>query len=335
MENLTVFIVVQTILITLLLFFVYLVFKVKNSFDLEKRILRFSVFSITDKPLTLFEKIENKYNNFILKMSSGLSKSKVFSDYSKIFDKYFGKTRLIVESSVDVISNKFVFGIIAIFITIVSDSFRSISIEGTQILIAFLIGFFVPDIILYFGYKRVQKTIEEDFLKAVIIMSNAFKSGRSIMQAIEIVAKELDGVISDEFKRMYMDLSYGLDLEVVFDRLAKRTKLEETKYMASSLVIINKTGGDIVKVFSSIEHSFFERKKLNDELKSVTALSSLVFKILVSMPFFIFIMISVFNPLYFMPFISTGIGRVLLALILVIYVLYIVVVRKVIRIREW
>ena len=334
MENLAVFVVVESILILLLLSCLIIVIKTKKSFDLEKRILRFSVFSITDRPLTLFERIDKKYNNIILKISNVLKKSKVFSDYSKFFDKYSGKTRFIIESSVDVISNKFIFAFVSNFIVIISDAFRGNPIEFVQMVIAFLIGFFLPDIILYFGYKKAQKTIEEDFLKAVIIMSNAFKSGRSIMQAIEIVAKELDGVISDEFKRMYMDLSYGLDLEVVFDRLAKRTKLEETKYMASSLVIINKTGGDIVKVFSSIEHSFFERKKLNDELKSVTALSSLVFKILVSMPFFIFILISVFNPIYFAPFVSTAVGRLLLLLILIIYVMYIVIVRRVIRIRE-
>ena len=63
---------------------------------------------------------------------------------------------------------------------------------------------------------------------------------------------------SEEFKKMYIDLTYGLELDVVFDRLSNRIKLDETKYMASSLVILNKTGGNIVKVFSSIERSFFE-----------------------------------------------------------------------------
>lgn len=155
------------------------------------------------------------------------------------------------------------------------------------------------------------------------------------MQAVEIVYKELDGPISEEFKKMYIDLTYGLELDVVFDRLSSRIKLDETKYMASSLVILNKTGGNIVKVFSSIERSFFERKKLNDELKSVTALSSFVFKILVAIPFIIFIMIYILNPSYFAPLVTTIIGKILLIIILLIYVLYIVIVRRLIRIRDW
>ena len=155
------------------------------------------------------------------------------------------------------------------------------------------------------------------------------------MQAVEIVYKELDGPISEEFKKMYIDLTYGLELDVVFDRLSSRIKLDETKYMASSLVILNKTGGNIVKVFSSIERSFFERKKLNDELKSVTALSSFVFNILVAIPFIIFIMIYILNPSYFAPLVTTIIGKILLIIILLIYVLYIVIVRRLIRIRDW
>ena len=154
------------------------------------------------------------------------------------------------------------------------------------------------------------------------------------MQAVEIVSKELDGPISEEFKKMYIDLTYGLDLEVVFERLSNRIKLEETKYMASSLVILNKTGGNVIEVFSSIEKSFFERKKLNDELKATTALSSFVFKILVTIPFIIFTMIYILNPNYFTPLVTTNLGKVLLIIILLIYVLYIVIVKKLIKLKD-
>ena len=87
-------------------------------------------------------------------------------------------------------------------------------------------------------------------------------------------------------------------------------------------------------MFDSIEKSFFERKKLNDELKSVTALSNFVFKILVAIPFIIFIMIYILNPNYFLPLVTSGVGKLILGLIIVLYVLYIVIVRKVIKIRE-
>ena len=81
------------------------------------------------------------------------------------------------------------------------------------------------------------------------------------MQAIEIVAKELKGPISQEFKKMHLEISYGLSLDVVFERFSKRIESEEVSYITSSLSILNKTGGNIIKVFSSIEKMLFNKRK--------------------------------------------------------------------------
>ena len=332
MENL--FTVVQFLLIIGLLGVVVYIIKFKKTLALEKRITRFSTISLTDRPLSFFDKLNSKYNYLINKITKILSKSKILAKYSLRYDKYLDKTKVIRDKSMDIVSSKVLVSLIAFVITLISDVLRGQSFTLFQIILSLIVGFFIPDVFLVIKQKRKQKQIEEDLFKAVLIMSNAFKSGRSIMQAVEIVYKELDGPISEEFKKMYIDLTYGLELDVVFDRLSSRIKLDETKYMTSSLVILNKTGGNIVKVFSSIERSFFERKKLNDELKSVTALSSFVFKILVAIPFIIFIMIYILNPSYFAPLVTTIIGKILLIIILLIYVLYIVIVRRLIRIRD-
>lgn len=335
MGNYLLYIVVQLLLILIAIIIMYYMIRTIKLMNLEKRILRFSVFSLTDKPLSLFDKIKVYYDKIISKISNLLSRSKLINKSSKRYEKYIDRTKIIKTNTIDIISNKIIVSIFAVVITIISDVLRGHGISLIQLLISMVIGYFIIDLILIISHKRNQKQIEDDFLKAVLIMSNAFKSGRSIMQAVEFVSKELDGPVGEEFKKMYIDLNYGLDLEVVFDRMAKRINLEETRYMASSLVIINKTGGNIIKIFSSIEKSFFERKKLNDELKSVTALSQFVFKTLVTIPIIVFIMIYILNPTYFMPFINTLIGNIILTIIIFIYVLYIVIVKKVIKVKEW
>lgn len=335
MENYLLYIVVQLLLIFITIIAIYFILRTIKIINLENRILRFSVFSLTDKPLSLFDKIKVYYDKIISKISNLLSRSKLINKSSKRYEKYIDRTKIIKTNTLDIISNKIIVSIFAVVITIISDVLRGHGISLIQLLISMVIGYFIIDLILIISHKRNQKQIEDDFLKAVLIMSNAFKSGRSIMQAVEFVSKELDGPVGEEFKKMYIDLNYGLDLEVVFDRMAKRINLEETRYMASSLIIINKTGGNIIKIFSSIEKSFFERKKLNDELKSVTALSQFVFKTLVTIPIIVFIMIYILNPTYFMPFINTLIGNIILTIIIFIYVLYIVIVKKVIKVKEW
>ncbi len=46
---------------------------------------------------------------------------------------------------------------------------------------------------------------------------------------------------------MHLELSFGLSVDVVFGRFAKRVELEEVSYLTASLSILNKTGGNIIK----------------------------------------------------------------------------------------
>ena len=318
------------LIIVLIVFFLM----ANRALKIEKRITRFSISSITDTPSSFFDRANIRYDNIITNLSKVLSKSKILVNYSKRYNKYIDKTKTTNDSAIDIISTKVLLSFLAVLITIISDVLRRHNISIIQLIFALILGFIISDIFLTLNYKKKQKQIENDLFKAVLIMSNAFKSGRSIMQAVRIVSEELDGPIAEEFKKVYIDMNYGLELDVVFERLSNRIKLEETKYMASSLVILNKTGGNVVKVFDSIEKSFFERKKLNDELKSVTALSNFVFKILVAIPFIIFIMIYILYPNYFTPLVSNGVGKLILVLIISLYILYIILVKRIIKIRE-
>ena len=321
---------VEGMLLGLIIVLIAFIIIVRRSYNLEKRVTRFSISSITDKPSSFFDNVYNRYDKIIANLSKSLSTSKIIQNYSKKYEKYLNSN----DNPLDIMSKKILVSIVAVIIAIISNILRKHGINAFEVIIALIIGFYVPDISLAINNRINEKQMENDLFKAVIIMSNAFKSGRSIMQAVKIVSEELDGKVGEEFKKVYIDLNYGLELDVVFERLSKRINLEETKYMASSLVILNKTGGNVVQVFNSIERSFFDRKKLNDELKSVTALSNFVFKILVAIPFIIFIMIYILNPTYFTPLVSTAIGKIIFGFIIALYILYIVIVKKVIKIRE-
>ena len=157
--------------------------------------------------------------------------------------------------------------------------------------------------------------MENDLLKAITIMNNSFKSGRSIYETIEIVAKEIDGPLKKEFILMHRDMEYGLDIESVFDRFNKRVNLKEVGYITTSLTILNKTGGNIVSVFSSIEKTVFSNKKLKDELNNLSAASKALYRILVIIPIIFSLIIYILDPNYFIPLITSTLGLIILSLI--------------------
>lgn len=326
--------IIEIILILLGLSLFFYIIRLTIAYDKEQRLTRFSINGINTKQISYTDKILNFHYNTIKKLSKIFSKSKILNNYSKKYEIYVDKSYIIKNDPIDFISIKFYLSFICIIITIISDVIRVKYINLPQLLLSFILGFFIYDVYLVLEKKNKYKKLENDLLKAVIIMSNAFKSGRSIVQAIDLVIEEVDGRIKEEFKKVKVDLNYGLDYEVVFNRFAKRLNIEEAYYMSTSLIILNKTGGNISKIFSTIEKSFFDRKKLKDELNSSIAVSELVFKILVVIPIFIFLVIYILDNFYFMPLFTTLIGRLILILCLIIYISYIIVVKKITKMKD-
>ena len=148
-----------------------------------------------------------------------------------------------------------------------------------------------------------------------------------------MVSNELDGPISEEFKKMYIDLSFGLNMEVVFDRFTARIDTKEARYITTSLNVLNKTGGNIVQVFASVERNAFKRKKLEEELGALAASSKAIFKILVAIPVIIFVLSFMLNPAYFIVMFLDPMGWFLLLIMLLIYITYIIVIRRVMKVK--
>ena len=325
--------IVQVLSGLVLLYAFYRLFKFYKSYMFDKRFGPYAVEVLDDEGESLFDSLIDFYKRVRNKLSSGLLKSKLLTDYSKKYERYSNKARITSIELMNYISNKIFIGLFCVFLLFVSMMFKVIRVDFFLVLFVFLVGFFFLDVYLLIIDKIRMNRIEKDMGKAIIVMNNAFKSGYSIMQALYLVYTELEGPISVEFKKMYMDISFGLSMEVVFKRFADRVKCVEASYMSTSLMVLNKTGGNIVQVFNSVERSMYTRKKLKDELESVSASARAVFKLLVCIPIFLVGMLLLLNPSYFNSLFKTPIGIMCLLLSITIYVLYIVIIKRIVYVE--
>ena len=320
----------------IIIFIIILNIDLKNlkSYSYEKKFSEFSLLSTQDSEVSFYEKMNYIFFKNFYYLSKILSKSVVIKKHSEKFD-VDSKIDSKIRNGLDYISIKVLISIIITLIVSNIMILKEFSIDFMKILLFLVIGYFIPNIFIYYYRYKNRKRIEDDLLKAIIIMNNSFKSGRNIMQAIETVKLELDGPIAEEFKKISLDISNGLSLDVVFNRFYNRVKIEDAKYIASSLTLLNKTGGNIVKVFSMIEKSFFDKKKLNDELNSLTASSKFMFKVLVSLPIIFAVLISILNRGYFKVLFTSAIGIFILIIIITLYILYIVIIKKALKVELW
>lgn len=334
MPNIFVLKNILTIISIIIGFYIVLfIVKQKRTVNLEKKFNQFALSSRKDYDEAYLDILGKSLVHYIHKFSNLLSKSEVLKKYSKKYEKYIKIEDQEKYSTMDFITIKFLFGLLMVILYLISSIFELSKVQFPIVLIMFVFGFFILDMFLYVDYKAKRKRIEEDLLQAIMMMNNNFKSGRNIMQAIEIVANELEGPISDEFKKIYMDMTYGLSLEVVFDRFYHRVKIEDANYITSSLTLLNKTGGNIVKVFDTIEKNFYNKKRLREEMQSLTSQSVFVFRLLCIMPFIFITSIYILNPNYFSPLFTTSIGRILLLLIISLYSLYVIIIKKLLEVK--
>lgn len=323
----------QTIILLSLFSILIYIIKYNRSLIIEKRISKYSVKPIKDHSKSLFGNVYRFIDRCINNITKSLNKSYFIKKISKRYKKYikvFGKEK---DTTVTIISQKIIVSIVFLIIVIIAKTIRLQVLSIYEMIIPLLIGYYLLDFIYEYKYRIYRKKIENDFLQAVIVMNNAFKSGRSIVQAIDLVSTELKGPIAEEFKKISLEISFGLDIEVAFKRFASRINLEEVAYLTASLSITNKTGGNITRVFDSIEKNLFNRKKLKLELKSLIGSSKIIMYVLMIIPILFIVVINLINPTYFIPLFTNPLGILLLFIIAILYILYIIIVRKVIKVR--
>ncbi len=321
------------LVLAILLLLVFLI-KIYLSFQTEKRIAAFSMENEKASMTSFTDIIVNFFVKIIKKTSVLLSKLVSMKQYAKHFDKRLILSEDAYFDSMDYVSFKFYVMILVQILYIIVNAIRLSKFNIYAFILISVISFFLVDIFIVIAFSRKKKVVEDQLLQAVVIMNNAFKSGKNITQAVNIVQKELPNPIKREFEIIAKDISYGLDLTVVFSRFANRIKINEAKYITSSLALLNKTGGNIVTVFNMIERTFYERLKVNNELQSLTSASRFLYRLLVMLPFIFVAVIVMLNPTYFNVLVTTVPGYLIDGIIVVLYISYVVIIKKVMQVDE-
>lgn len=319
-------------IIIMILLFIVIIYLIRENIAIkhEIRIGAYSIDSEKNVDLSFIEKLKKRYYKVLKKLRKPIGN--MFKMTKKKYEKYitYGSDKLTAE---DFVTNKIIISLFFVILTIMSKIIQQDEITIFNIIINLLIGFYILDLYLFFDNKKKTKLIKNEMLRAIIIMNNAFKSGKSTLQAVEIASKQLPDPINKEFYKIYKEIKYGLSVDVVFERFSKRVNIPEAKYLSSSLTILNKTGGNIIKVFSSIERTLFDKMKLEEELKNLTSSPNFVVKILLFVPFVFVGLIYLLNPTYFTPLFTSNLGLLILGVIIVMFILYILFLQKIMKVR--
>lgn len=158
------------------------------------------------------------------------------------------------------------------------------------------LGIKTPEWTLNFIRSRRGKRVEAQLMDAMILMSNALKSGLDIVQGFELVQRDLVPPISEEFGLVLKNYQLGTPFEKALLTMEERIASRLLSYLIKAVIIQRSVGGNLTKIFDRIVENIRDEGKLEEKAQSLTAQQRIQAIVVGIMPWAMMILMWIFQP---------------------------------------
>ena len=136
----------------------------------------------------------------------------------------------------------------------------------------FLIGLYAPRFYLKRRQAKRIKAFGDQLPDTITLLANSLRAGSSFLQGIELVTREARPPISEEFERVVREMQLGLALQPALNNLVRRVASEDLELMVTAIQIQAQVGGNLATVLDAIAHTIRERRRIQGEIQTLTAM---------------------------------------------------------------
>ncbi len=165
-------------------------------------------------------------------------------------------------------------------------------------LLAGFIGFFAPRIYVSRTTSTRLIRFETQLPDTLGLWVNALRSGYSVMQSMEAIARDAPEPTSTEFKRVVQEVQIGIDPEDALAHLLNRVESEDLDLVITAVNIQREVGGNLAEILDVISHTIRERIKLKGEIRVLTAQGRITGYVISGLPIILGLFLYVINPKY-------------------------------------
>lgn len=168
-----------------------------------------------------------------------------------------------------------------------------------------ILGFLAPRFYVNNRKGARLKAFDNQLGDTLNLMVNALRSGYSVLQAMEAVAKELPPPISVEFKRIVQEIQLGLPMESALEHLLDRISSEDLDLVVTAINIQREVGGNLAEILDVISFTIRERVRIKGEIATLTSQGMATGWAITAMPFALVGLLAIVNPNYIGEFFAT------------------------------
>ncbi|HBR02320.1 MAG TPA: secretion system protein [Ruminiclostridium sp.] len=194
-------------------------------------------------------------------------------------------------------------------------------------------GWLIPGLVLKENINKRLRTINSQLGDTIAILSNAMKAGHSFFQAVDSVTREMKGPVADEFAKVQKEISLGVNTETALENMVSRVGSDDLELMVIAVLIQRQIGGNLSEVLDNISDTIRQRIRTKGEIKTLTAQGRMSGIIIALLPFILAAIVSTISPDQMMTLVTAPLGKVLIAVALLMETVGIIFVRKIINIE--
>jgi tight adherence protein B len=194
-------------------------------------------------------------------------------------------------------------------------------------------GALLPYLFVSFKARSRVKAFEAQLPDLLVTMAAGLKAGHSFRQALQSVVDEDQPPASKELKRVLTETRLGRPMDEALAEMAERVGSKNFEFVITAVTIQRQVGGSLAGLFDMVADTVRNRQQFAKKIKGLTAMGRASAYVLVGLPFFIGMMLTIINSDYMQPLWHTSTGHKLVIATLVMITFGSLVLRKIVNFR--
>jgi len=164
------------------------------------------------------------------------------------------------------------------------------------------------------GVKREAESFETQIADALGLAARSLRAGHPLLGAFQLIVEEMNPPVSTVFAEICQQQTLGRSFEEAIRNTAAKSTSPDMKLFAASIIIQLRSGGNLADMMERLAEVIRDRIRLHRRARILTSQTRLSKRILIAVPFVLFVVIHLMNPNYLEPLLTTTIGKLLLIL---------------------
>ncbi|HXV33379.1 MAG TPA: type II secretion system F family protein [Gaiellaceae bacterium] len=194
-------------------------------------------------------------------------------------------------------------------------------------------GAALPYLFVSFKAKQRVRAFENQLPDLLVTMAAGLKAGHSFRQALQSVVDEDQPPASKELKRVLTETRLGRPMDEALADMAQRIGSKNFEFVITAVTIQRQVGGSLAGLFDMVADTVRNRQQFAKKIKGLTAMGRASAYVLIGLPFFVALMLTLLNSEYMRPLWHTGTGHKLVLTMFVMIGIGSLVLRKIVNFR--